>query len=126
MIQQAYKYIRLGLWPQLMFVKLKITNTLKSSGWGLERSELPWKHNFYSGRCVSCRTISLPSFNVLRCKLVKIALFIYLMYHRLFLRFLWPLYQNEATCETIHVKMCSAQRFIFLANQGHFDMNDLA
>ena len=30
-------------------------------------------------RCASCRTISLPSFNVLHCKLVKIALFIYSM-----------------------------------------------
>ena len=34
---------------------------------------------FYSGRCVFCRTFSLPSFNGLRCKLAKIALFIYLM-----------------------------------------------
>ena len=31
---------------------------------------------FFSHRCVSCRTISLPSFNVLYCKLAKIALFI--------------------------------------------------
>ena len=28
---------------------------------------------FYSHRCVSCRTISLPSFNVLHCKLAEIA-----------------------------------------------------
>jgi len=32
---------------------------------------------FHSGRCVSCRTICLPSFNGLHCKLTKIALFIY-------------------------------------------------
>ena len=35
---------------------------------------------FYSHRCVSCRTIRLPSFNGLRCKLAKVALFIYLIY----------------------------------------------
>ena len=27
--------------------KLKITNILKSSGWGLEKSELPWEHIFF-------------------------------------------------------------------------------
>ena len=59
-----------------MFRELKITNILKSSDWGLVKSELPWEQNFYSPRCVSCRTISLPSFNGLRCKLTKIALFI--------------------------------------------------
>ena len=56
----------------------EIRNILKSSGWGLEKTELPWEKNFYSCRCVFCRTISLPSFNGLRCKLAKIALFIYL------------------------------------------------
>ena len=35
----------------LTFFKLKITNILKSSGWGLEKSELPWEQNFYSHRC---------------------------------------------------------------------------
>ena len=35
----------------------------------------------YSRRCVFCRTISLPSFNGLRCKLVKIALYIYIYIH---------------------------------------------
>ena len=34
---------------------------------------------FYSRRCVLCRTISLPSFNGLRCNLAKIALFIYIL-----------------------------------------------
>ena len=54
-----------------------MSNILKSSGWGLEKSELPWEHNFYSHRCVSCRTTRLPSFNGLHCKLAKVALFIY-------------------------------------------------
>ena len=35
----------------LPFSELKITNILKSSGWGLEQSELPWEPNFYSRRC---------------------------------------------------------------------------
>ena len=26
--------------------ELRITNILKSSGWGLVESELPWEHNF--------------------------------------------------------------------------------
>ena len=43
MIQQAYKYVSLNLWPCLMFLKLEITNILKSSWWGLEKSELPWE-----------------------------------------------------------------------------------
>ena len=60
------------VWPCLGFFELKITNILKSSGWGLERSELPWK-----SRCVFYRTFSLPSFNGLRCKLAKIVLYLY-------------------------------------------------
>ena len=52
MIQQAYKYVSLSLWPCLMVFDLKITNILKSSGWGLEKSDLPWEHNFFSShRC---------------------------------------------------------------------------
>ena len=34
---------------------------------------------FYSRRCVFCRTINLLSFNGLRCKLAKIALFIFII-----------------------------------------------
>ena len=49
---------------------------LKSSGWGLEKSEWPWERNFYSHRCVFFRTISLVSFNLLLHKLAKIALVI--------------------------------------------------
>ena len=57
-------------------IKLKkIANILKLSGWELEMSELPWKRNFYSRRCVSCITISLPNFNGLRFKLAKLAYF---------------------------------------------------
>ena len=46
MIQQAYKYVSSSLWPHLRFFELKITNILKSSGWGLEKSKLPWQQNF--------------------------------------------------------------------------------
>ena len=77
MMLQAYKYVSSSLWPCLAFFELKITNILKSSGWGLEQSELPWEQNIYSHRCVFHRTLSLPSFDDLRCKLAKIALFIY-------------------------------------------------
>jgi len=34
---------------------------------------------FYSCGCVFCRTVSIPSFNCVRCKLAKIDLFIYLI-----------------------------------------------
>ena len=37
MIQQAYRYVSSSLWPCLTFFKLKTTNILKSSGWGLEK-----------------------------------------------------------------------------------------
>ena len=47
MIQQAYKYVSLGLWPCLTFSGLKITYILKSCGWGLEESELPWEQIFF-------------------------------------------------------------------------------
>jgi len=82
LIQQAYKDVSSLLWPHLIFCELKITDILKSSEWGPEKSELPWEHNFYSRRCVSCRPIGLPSFNGLHCKLTKISkksLFIYLI-----------------------------------------------
>ena len=36
----------LSLWPYITFFELKITNILKSSGWGLEKSELPWQQKF--------------------------------------------------------------------------------
>ena len=39
-------YVSSSLWPHLTFFKLKITNILKSTEWGLEKSELPWKQNF--------------------------------------------------------------------------------
>ena len=37
--------ISFSLWPSLMFFELKITYILKSSGWGLEKSEFPWEQN---------------------------------------------------------------------------------
>ena len=128
MIQQAYKYVRLSLWPCLTCFKLKITNILlKSIGWRLGKSELPWERIFFiaidlyhaaailsprgtksfvfarpaphwmrgwTGKIfcfnqycvikiywrVSFRTISLPNFNVLHCKLAKIALSVYSVY----------------------------------------------
>ena len=45
MIQQAYKYVSLSLWPWLTFFEMKITYILKLRGWGLEKSELPWELN---------------------------------------------------------------------------------
>ena len=47
MSQHAFKYVSSSVRPLLMFFKLKITNILKSSGWGLEKSELPWEKNFF-------------------------------------------------------------------------------
>ena len=48
MIQQAYRYVSSSLWPCLTFFELKITNILRSSGWGLKKkSELPWEQNFF-------------------------------------------------------------------------------
>ena len=38
-----------------------------------------WEQNYLWPQVSSCRTISLPSFNGLQCKLAKIALFIYLI-----------------------------------------------
>ena len=46
MIQQAYRYVSSSLWPCLTIFKLKITNILKSSGWRLKKSELPWEQNW--------------------------------------------------------------------------------
>ena len=76
--EQHIEYVSFSLWPCLVFFELKITNILKSSGWGLEHSALPWEQKFYSHGCVSFCTISLPRFNDLRCKLAKIALVMYL------------------------------------------------
>ena len=35
------------VWPCLIFFKLKITNVLKTRGWALEKSELPWELHFF-------------------------------------------------------------------------------
>ena len=44
-IQQAHKYVSSSLCPCLAFFELKNTNILKSSGWRLEKIELPWEQN---------------------------------------------------------------------------------
>ena len=54
-----------------MVLKLKITNILKLSVWGLEKSELPWEQNIFIAVGVSCSSISLPSFRGLNCKLAN-------------------------------------------------------
>ena len=66
-----YKYVSLSLSPCLMFFKLKITSILKSGGWELEKSELPWEQNFIATSVFSCRTISLPTTYILIIKLNK-------------------------------------------------------
>ena len=43
--KHIYKYVSLSLSPCLTFFELKITYILKWSGWGLKKSELPWKQN---------------------------------------------------------------------------------
>ena len=69
----------------LAFFKLKITNILKSSGWGLEKSELPWEQNFYSHRCpigaFPVELLDYQVFNGLHCKLAKIALLVYSIFN---------------------------------------------
>ena len=47
MIQRLYKYVILSLLPCLTFFELKITYILKTSGWGLEKNELPWEQNVF-------------------------------------------------------------------------------
>ena len=47
--------------------------------------------------------------------------------NRPFPRYPLPLFQNESTCETIHMKMCSTFTSIhFYANQSHFHLNRFA
>ena len=54
-----------------------LTNILTQVGGDWNRVSCHGNAFFYSHRCVSCRTVSLPSFDVLHCKLAKIALFTY-------------------------------------------------
>ena len=63
MIQQAYKYVSLSLWPCLTFFRLKITCILKSSGWGLEDSELPWEQNVLQPQM--CFSVELLAYQIL-------------------------------------------------------------
>ena len=81
MIQQPYKYVSLGLWPCLMFSRAENHLHIEIIVGGDWKS-VSYHGNkmFYSHRCVFCRTISLPSFSALCCKVAKIALFnIYMM-----------------------------------------------
>ena len=64
-LQQACKFVSSSLWPCLGFFELKITNILKSSGWGLEQSGLPWEQNFiatgvYPIELLACQVLILP------------------------------------------------------------------
>ena len=46
MIQQAYKYVGLGLWPYLTFFQAENHLHIEiKCGWGLEKSELLWEQN---------------------------------------------------------------------------------
>ena len=76
-IQQAYKYVSSSLWPCLTFSSWKSLTYWNQVGGDWKRESYHENGIFYSHRCVSCRTISLPSFNVLHCKLARITLFIY-------------------------------------------------
>ena len=79
MIQQAYKYFSSRLWTRLAFFELKITYILKSNGWGLAMSELPWEKNALQPQVCFLSNINLPSFNGIHCNVAKIALFTYLI-----------------------------------------------
>ena len=77
MIQKAYKYVSSSLWPCLTFSSWKSLTYWNQVGGDWKRVSYHENGIFYSHKCVSCRTISLPSFNVLHCKLARITLFIY-------------------------------------------------
>ena len=72
MIQHAYKYVSLSLWPCLTFSSWKSLTYWNQVGGDWKRVSFHWNIMFYNRR-------SLPSLNGLCCKLAKIALFIYLM-----------------------------------------------
>jgi len=76
MIQQAYKYVRLSLWPFKILLEHKI---MKSDWAHRKRVSSHGNQFFYSSKCIACGTITLPSFNGLCLKLTKIGLFIYSM-----------------------------------------------
>jgi len=58
MIQQAYEYVSSSLWHHFMFFCAENNQQIEIK-WGLEKSGLPWEHNFHSRWCVSFRTIIL-------------------------------------------------------------------
>ena len=59
-----------------VFSSFKAPKILKSGWEDCKRVSYHGEQSFYSSRCVSCRTISLPSVNGLSCKLTEIAPFI--------------------------------------------------
>jgi len=59
--------------------ELKITKILNQEGGDWKKVSCHGNIIFYSRRCFSSRTISLPSFMALHGKLTKISLFIYLI-----------------------------------------------
>ena len=78
-IQQAYKYVCLGLCLCLRFSGWKSLAYWNQVGGDWKRVSCHGNEMFYSHRCVFWRAIRPPSFNALRRKLAKIALFIYMM-----------------------------------------------
>ena len=80
-IQPAYKYVSSSLWPSLILFELKKLTFWNQVGGEWERVSCHGNRTFFHSRwCVSSRTISLPRFNDLCCKLAKIAPFTYLIY----------------------------------------------
>ncbi len=76
MIQQAYKYVTLSLWPCLTSLTCTYWNQVDGD-W--KRVSCHGNKMFHGRRCVFCRTFSLTSINSLHCELAKIALFIYMV-----------------------------------------------
>ena len=58
MIQQAYKYVSLSLWPYLTFFRAENHLHMKSSGWGLERVSFHGNKMFYSRRLFSVELLA--------------------------------------------------------------------
>ena len=79
MIQQACRYVSSRLWPCLHFPSWKSLSYWNQVDGDWRRVSCHGEGIFYSLRCFFCKTISLPSFNVLHCKLAKRAPFICLI-----------------------------------------------
>ena len=81
MIQQAYKYVSLCLWPCLTVLELKSLTYWNQMGGDWKKGELllEQKGSIAVGAFSVELSIDLPSFNGLCSNLAKIALFIYLI-----------------------------------------------